>query len=106
MVILALPDRRFYQFIRILGYFASMDEHRAIPRNRVLKAETIEFGGGAINCMVRNLSIKGLLQTPFLAMEEGVHIHYEATWPVVFLPPDQTDDAVFLENFKQDSDRL
>ena len=36
-----------------------MDEHRAVPRNRVLKAGTIEFGGGAINCMVRNLSVNG-----------------------------------------------
>ncbi len=36
-----------------------MDEHRAIPRNRTLKAGTIEFDGGAINCMVRNLSIAG-----------------------------------------------
>jgi hypothetical protein len=44
-------------------------------------------------------------QTPFLAMEEGVHIHYEATWPVVFLPPDQTNDSV-LRNLKKDSERL
>jgi hypothetical protein len=29
------------------------------PRHRVMKAGTIEFGSGAIDCMVRNLSITG-----------------------------------------------
>jgi hypothetical protein len=33
-----------------------MGEQRAIPRRRVLKAGTIEVGGGAIDCTVRNLS--------------------------------------------------
>lgn len=33
-----------------------MDENRIAPRHRVLKAATIEFGGGAIDCTVRNLS--------------------------------------------------
>jgi hypothetical protein len=36
-----------------------MDDHRTAPRHRVLRAGTIEFGGGAINCMVRNLSNAG-----------------------------------------------
>jgi len=36
-----------------------MDEHRALPRNRLLKAGTVEFDGTAINCVVRNLSIAG-----------------------------------------------
>jgi len=35
------------------------DEHRVSPRHRVLKAGTIEFGGGAIDCTVRNLSASG-----------------------------------------------
>jgi len=35
------------------------DEHRSAPRHRVLKAGTIEFGGGAIDCTVRNLSDSG-----------------------------------------------
>jgi hypothetical protein len=35
------------------------DEHRISPRHRVLKAGTIEFGGGAIDCTVRNLSTNG-----------------------------------------------
>lgn len=33
-----------------------MIEKRGFPRHRVLKAGTIEFDGGAINCMVRNMS--------------------------------------------------
>lgn len=37
----------------------SMDEKRTSLRHRVLKAGTIEFHGGAIDCMVRNLSAAG-----------------------------------------------
>jgi hypothetical protein len=36
-----------------------MDERRSITRHRVLKAGTIEVGGGAIDCTVRNLSNVG-----------------------------------------------
>ena len=36
-----------------------MDEHRIATRHRVLKAGTIEFGGGAIDCTVRNVSDTG-----------------------------------------------
>ena len=36
-----------------------MSEHRTAPRKRVLKAGTIEFGGGVIDCTVRNLSETG-----------------------------------------------
>jgi hypothetical protein len=36
-----------------------MDEHRIAPRHRVLKTGTIEFGGGAIDCTIRNLSNTG-----------------------------------------------
>ncbi|MGB6396012.1 MAG: PilZ domain-containing protein [Bradyrhizobium sp.] len=36
-----------------------MNEHRAAPRHRILKAGTISFGGGAIDCTVRNLSETG-----------------------------------------------
>jgi hypothetical protein len=32
---------------------------RAAPRRRVLKAGTIEFGGGGIDCTVRNVSETG-----------------------------------------------
>ena len=34
-------------------------ERRATIRNRLLKAGTIEFDGGSVNCVVRNLSIAG-----------------------------------------------
>jgi hypothetical protein len=36
-----------------------MVETRSAPRHRVLKAGTIEFSGGAIDCVVRNLSTTG-----------------------------------------------
>lgn len=36
-----------------------MIESRKSPRHRVLKAGTIGFGGGAIDCLVRNLSNAG-----------------------------------------------
>jgi hypothetical protein len=39
----------------------AMDEKRIAPRHRVLKAGTIEFGGGAIDCTVRNMSSTGAL---------------------------------------------
>ena len=45
-----------------------MDEHRIAPRRRTLKAGTIEFGGGAIDCTVRNMSDTGAaleVVTPF-----------------------------------------
>lgn len=36
-----------------------MDERRDQTRHRVLKAGTIEFGGGAIDCTIRNYSKAG-----------------------------------------------
>ena len=36
-----------------------MNEHRIAPRRRVLKVGSIAFGGGAIDCTVRNLSDTG-----------------------------------------------
>jgi PilZ domain-containing protein len=36
-----------------------MEEHRIATRRRVLKAGTIEFGGGVIDCTVKNLSETG-----------------------------------------------
>ena len=35
------------------------EEARRSTRHRVLKAGTIEFGGGAIDCTIRNLSASG-----------------------------------------------
>ncbi|WP_441242852.1 PilZ domain-containing protein [Tardiphaga sp. 768_D3_N2_1] len=36
-----------------------MIEKRAAPRHRVLKRGTLAFGGGGIDCTVRNLSASG-----------------------------------------------
>ena len=36
-----------------------MDEHPRAPRRRMFKAGTIEFGGGGIDCTVRNISETG-----------------------------------------------
>lgn len=36
-----------------------MNETRIAPRKRILKAGTVEFGGGALDCIVRNLSETG-----------------------------------------------
>lgn len=36
-----------------------MDNHRIALRQRVLKAGKIEFGGGAIDCTLRNVSETG-----------------------------------------------
>jgi hypothetical protein len=35
------------------------DEHRIAARHRVLKGARIHFGGGAIDCTIRNLSNTG-----------------------------------------------
>ena len=40
-------------------YIGNMDEPRIAPRHRTLKAGTIEFGGGGIDCTVRNISETG-----------------------------------------------
>jgi|HubBroStandDraft_6_1064221.scaffolds.fasta_scaffold1590130_2 PilZ domain len=36
-----------------------MAESRRAPRHFVLKAGTIKFGGNAVDCLVRNLSMTG-----------------------------------------------
>jgi hypothetical protein len=45
-----------------LNYFAgsrTMEERRRTPRQRVLKAGTISFGGASIDCTIRNLTSLG-----------------------------------------------
>lgn len=37
----------------------SLENNRAAPRQRVLKAGTIEFGGSTIDCVIRNISETG-----------------------------------------------
>jgi hypothetical protein len=51
-----------------------MDEKRIAPRHRVLKAGTIEFNGGAIDCMVRNLSSAGAALD--VASQVGIPAHF------------------------------
>ena len=36
-------------------------DRREVTRNRVLRAGTIRFGGGSINCMVSNMSDAGAM---------------------------------------------
>jgi PilZ domain len=50
-----------YRFFKFLSYFDGMVETRIAVRHRVLKAATIEFGGIAVDCTVRNLSTTGAL---------------------------------------------
>ena len=47
---------------------------RASPRKRVLKAGTIEFGGSAITCMVRNMSDTGAMLD--VATPVGIPDHF------------------------------
>jgi hypothetical protein len=70
-------------------YLDLMEEHRIAPRHRVLKAGTIEFGGGAINCMVRNVSAGGAaleVSSPvgipehFRLFADGSHLPCHVVW--------------------------
>jgi PilZ domain len=45
--------------LRIWAYLSPMDPQRIAPRRRILKAGSIESGGGVIDCIVRNLSETG-----------------------------------------------
>jgi len=45
--------------VRESAYNGTMDETRITPRRRTLKAGTIEFSGGGIDCTVRNISATG-----------------------------------------------
>jgi hypothetical protein len=68
-----------------------MAETRSAPRHRVLKAGTIEFGGGAIDCVVRNLSTTGAalevssqVGVPeafaLVVPSEGLHLRCDVVW--------------------------
>ena len=68
-----------------------MVETRRVPRHKVLKAGTIEFGGGAIDCTVRNLSVTGaalLVSHPVGVPEkftlvvpgDGLHLPCHVAW--------------------------
>ena len=68
-----------------------MGEKRAAARHRVLKAGTIEFGGGAIDCTVRNVSNTGAaldVTSPMgipenftlLLPSDGLHLPCHVVW--------------------------
>ena len=68
-----------------------MEEYRIASRRRVLKAGTIEFGGGAIDCMVRNVSDTGAalnVNSPvgipdrftLVVAADGSHQHCRVVW--------------------------
>ena len=78
-----------YRRSRILLYLAEMDEHRIATRHRVLKAGSIEFGGGAIDCTVRNLSASGAalevssplgIPAQFTLLTDGNHLPCRVVW--------------------------
>ena len=50
---------RIYGMLRISAYSSPMDHQRIVPRRRILKAGSIECGGEAIDCIVRNASDNG-----------------------------------------------
>ena len=62
----------------------AVDEHRTASRRRLLKVGKISFGGGAIDCTVRNLSETGAalevsspvgIPEQFTLVIEADHIH-------------------------------
>jgi len=65
-------------------------EKRASQHHRASRAGTIEFDGGAINCVVRNLSSTGArldlaspVEIPYhftLMLEEGHHTSCRTLW--------------------------
>lgn len=66
-----------------------MDEKRISPRHRVLKAGTIEFNGGAIDCTIRNLSTAGAaldvtspvgIPAHFTLFTDGAHLPCHVIW--------------------------
>jgi PilZ domain-containing protein len=68
-----------------------MVETRRAPRHRVSKAGTIEFGGGHINCMVRNLSTTGAAleiscqvgipeKFALVVPGDGLHLQCDVVW--------------------------
>ena len=64
-------------------------EQRVATRLRILKRGTIEFGGGAIDCTVRNISTTGValdvaspigIPVRFTLVMEGNHIPCRIVW--------------------------
>ena len=65
------------------------DEHRIATRHRVLKGGRIQFGGGSIDCTVRNLSETGAaldvtsplgIPTEFMLVADGIQRPCRVVW--------------------------
>jgi hypothetical protein len=65
------------------------DEQRIAARHRVLKRGTIEFGGGGIDCTVRNMSATGAalevaspigIPARFTLVSDGNHLPCRIVW--------------------------
>ena len=65
------------------------DDHRIAPRHRVLKGGSIRFGGGSIDCTVRNLSNTGAalevtspvgIPTEFTLVTDSVQRQCRVVW--------------------------
>jgi len=56
-----LPSFRagVHRAVKLLAFNNRMIERRAIARQRVFKAATIEFGGAGVDCIIRNMSVAG-----------------------------------------------
>jgi hypothetical protein len=59
-----------------------MDDRRSEPRLRIFKAGMIEFGGGGVDCTVRNITAKGAT----LEVASPVGIPHEIT---LYIPTSQ-----------------
>lgn len=66
-----------------------MDENRITSRHRVLKSGKIEFGGGTIDCTVRNVSDTGAaldvtspvgIPAQFTLTTDGNHFRCRVIW--------------------------
>lgn len=66
-----------------------MNEHRIAARHRVLKGASIQFGGGAIDCTIRNLSETGAaldvispigIPAQFTLVADGTHRACRVVW--------------------------
>ena len=67
----------------------NLENNRAAPRQRVFKAGTIEFGGGGIDCIVRNISETGA------ALEVATPLSIPERF-TLFVPSDQFKRACHI----------
>jgi hypothetical protein len=73
--------REFGCKLEVHAGLKAMDEKRTRGRQRVLKAATIEFGGGAIDCTIRNWSATGAALD--VSSPVGIPAHF-----TLFVPAD------------------